>query len=221
MRASEVLDHIASCGEAVYAIDHTNRIILWNRECEDLLGFSSHAAVGKHCYELLSGRDIYDNYHCHRHCPVTFQIEECPREKVNPYVLELMTAAGRRLAVVVNPVVIRLSPESPPVLVHLLTPAEIAATAPADRAREAKEAIRRERGRERREESEAVSDLTRREIEILSALAAGYPTTEIAARLAIAPVTVRNHVQKILHKLAVHNRSAAVARAYQAGLIAD
>ncbi len=55
--------------------------------------------------------------------------------------------------------------------------------------------------------------LTDRELEILRRLAAGSSTAAIARDLSIAPTTVRNHVQRIITKLHVHSRLAAVARA--------
>jgi DNA-binding NarL/FixJ family response regulator len=62
-------------------------------------------------------------------------------------------------------------------------------------------------------------DLTGREKEVLHCLAEGLSTKAIAAKYFIAPVTVRNHVQSILHKLDVHTKLAAVAFAYQHELI--
>jgi two-component system nitrate/nitrite response regulator NarL len=62
-------------------------------------------------------------------------------------------------------------------------------------------------------------DLTGREKEILRFLAEGLSTAAIARKCFIAPVTVRNHVQSILHKLDVHTKLAAVAFAYQHELI--
>jgi DNA-binding NarL/FixJ family response regulator len=61
--------------------------------------------------------------------------------------------------------------------------------------------------------------LTDRELEILGLLAAGSSTAAIAKDLSISPTTVRNHVQRILTKLQVHSRLAAVARGYSKGLI--
>ncbi|ANM31532.1 hypothetical protein ABI59_21145 [Acidobacteria bacterium Mor1] len=55
-----------------------------------------------------------------------------------------------------------------------------------------------------------VSRLTPREREILSLLAAGATTAEVAAGLQVSGVTVRNHVQHILHKLEVHSRLEAI-----------
>jgi DNA-binding NarL/FixJ family response regulator len=62
-------------------------------------------------------------------------------------------------------------------------------------------------------------DLTGREKEILRCLAEGLSTPAIAKKLFIAPVTVRNHVQSILHKLDVHTKLAAVVFAYRHNLI--
>lgn len=64
-----------------------------------------------------------------------------------------------------------------------------------------------------------VKPLTARELEILNRLAQGQSTRMIAERLFISPITVRNHVAKILGKLRVHNRLAAVAAGYERGLI--
>jgi len=61
--------------------------------------------------------------------------------------------------------------------------------------------------------------LTEREREILLCFARGMNSTAIAKRFSIAQATVRNHGQRILEKLGVHNRIAAVSRAYARGLI--
>lgn len=62
--------------------------------------------------------------------------------------------------------------------------------------------------------------LTARETQVLHCFAEGLGTDAIASRLSISRTTVRNHSQRILAKLAVHTRLAAVARGYESGLIA-
>src|SRR5215216_3873894 len=57
------------------------------------------------------------------------------------------------------------------------------------------------------------SRLTPREQEVLGLLAEGLEQDEIANRLFIAPKTVAKHIERILSKLAVHNRAQAVALA--------
>jgi LuxR family maltose regulon positive regulatory protein len=61
--------------------------------------------------------------------------------------------------------------------------------------------------------------LTDREQEILRLLATHLTSTEIADELIISPNTVRYHIKNIYGKLNVHNRSAAVERAAEIGLI--
>jgi DNA-binding NarL/FixJ family response regulator len=61
--------------------------------------------------------------------------------------------------------------------------------------------------------------LTSREREVLALFTEGLGTEATAARLEISRVTVRNHSQRILAKLGVHSRLAAVARGHQNGLI--
>ncbi|MCB0149674.1 MAG: response regulator transcription factor [Caldilineaceae bacterium] len=55
--------------------------------------------------------------------------------------------------------------------------------------------------------------LTAREFQILNLLAQGTDTDSIASQLVIGKTTVRNHIQRILHKLGVHSRLEAVTYA--------
>ena len=61
--------------------------------------------------------------------------------------------------------------------------------------------------------------LTKRELEILECLAQGYSDKEIASSLYISEHTSRTHIRNIYHKMDVHSRSQAVAKAIRAGLI--
>lgn len=61
--------------------------------------------------------------------------------------------------------------------------------------------------------------LTPREMEILRALAHGRSTRQIGAELAIAPNTVRTHVQNIISKLRVHSKLEAVTLALRSRLV--
>jgi LuxR family transcriptional regulator, regulator of acetate metabolism len=59
--------------------------------------------------------------------------------------------------------------------------------------------------------SEAVSDLTRREYEVLQLMTKGASNREIATGLFLSEETVKSHVKRILHKFGVANRGQAVA----------
>lgn len=57
-----------------------------------------------------------------------------------------------------------------------------------------------------------VDSLTEREVEVLAALAKGYPYKEIAQILGISFETVRTHLRTIYDKLHVHSRTEAVLK---------
>ena len=61
--------------------------------------------------------------------------------------------------------------------------------------------------------------LTPRESQVLRSLADGDSTDRMAVRLDMSSATVRSHVQSLLIKLGVHNRTAAVAVGHREGLV--
>lgn len=61
--------------------------------------------------------------------------------------------------------------------------------------------------------------LTAKEREVLASLARGRPTKEIAAELFVSAATVKTHLAHIYAKLGVTDRSGAVARAVELGLL--
>jgi LuxR family transcriptional regulator, maltose regulon positive regulatory protein len=64
-----------------------------------------------------------------------------------------------------------------------------------------------------------VEQLTARELEVLALLAAGTPNPRIADELVVSLDTVKKHVSHLLGKLGAANRTEAVTRARQLGLI--
>ncbi|MDP4500549.1 response regulator transcription factor [Nonomuraea sp. NBC_00507] len=64
-----------------------------------------------------------------------------------------------------------------------------------------------------------VDPLSTRELEILKLIAQGTTNREAAARLFISEATVKTHVLHIYAKLGVNDRAAAVAVAFQRGLL--
>jgi DNA-binding NarL/FixJ family response regulator len=66
--------------------------------------------------------------------------------------------------------------------------------------------------------TEALPELTSREVEILDLIAQGHTNAKIAARLYLSPKTVGNHISHIFIKLQVADRAHAIIRAREAGL---
>ena len=61
--------------------------------------------------------------------------------------------------------------------------------------------------------------LTERETEILRLMAGGFSNKEIANSLGVAEGTIKNHVSNILSKLGVRDRTRAVLKALELGLV--
>ncbi|QYJ15670.1 Transcriptional regulatory protein LiaR [Rubrobacter xylanophilus DSM 9941] len=66
---------------------------------------------------------------------------------------------------------------------------------------------------------EPAEELTSREREVLLLMARGRTNPEIARELVISRGTAKSHVQNIIRKLGVSDRTQAVARAFELGLI--
>ena len=71
----------------------------------------------------------------------------------------------------------------------------------------------------RRDSTEGLSGLTRREIEVLRLIAAGHTAKEAARQLDIAPKTADNHIQSLYSKIGVTTRAAAALYALERGLV--
>jgi DNA-binding NarL/FixJ family response regulator len=74
--------------------------------------------------------------------------------------------------------------------------------------------------RQRRVMNEMRQKLTRRETEVLTMMAAGVGSREIAARLGIGYVTVRTHLRSVAGKLAAHSKLEVLVKARHFDLVA-
>ena len=213
LNAEETLDRISRSGQAVFATDGADRIVLWNKACDALVGKTARDVLGKRCYEVMGGRDVNGNVYCHRSCPVAHQARDLKEQPVKPFELTVKTGGGKERKVSNTLFAVPSYHPALTKLVHVLRPA--ANPAPA-------ETPHPERVEPLRPASDACGDaavLTAREKEVLRCLARGLGTATIAKQLSIARVTVRNHVQNILQKLAVHSKLEAVVLAHRLQLV--
>jgi DNA-binding CsgD family transcriptional regulator len=213
---SETFDRIARSNEAAFATDSGDKIILWNKRCEALLDRPARSVLGKRCYEVIGGLDVYGNIYCHRSCPVAFQARERPKQPVHRFSLSIEVGDKGLQKFDYSLFTIPSYHPALSTLVHVL------------RARKTESELERQLATiaEVREplwpmttSTEGSVDLTDRETEILRCLARGMATGAIGKKLAISTATVRNHIQHILEKLDVHNKLGALVFAYQHKLI--
>lgn len=67
--------------------------------------------------------------------------------------------------------------------------------------------------------AERLAPLTAREREVLAAVCHGHSNTAIAEGLFMSPATVKTHVNRIMAKLAAHDRAQLVVIGYESGLV--
>lgn len=70
-----------------------------------------------------------------------------------------------------------------------------------------------------KQKEELIEELSAREKEILSLIAKGFSNSEIADKLFLSVGTVKNYVTNILQKLEAKDRTEAVVKAKDLGLI--
>lgn len=194
-----LLEALEQSPDALFVTDRNNRIVLWNKPLERLLGHEESEVRGATCAAVLCGSDRYGNRYCANPCPV---IQIANRgEPVRRFELRIQTKMKTHVDVEVTILHIPAPPPYRFLLSHIVRPIERAAAEEAPRQLEVTD-VRAKR-------------LTRREIEVLGMLANGLHIAEIGERLSISALTARNHVQNILDKLEVHSKSEAVAFAFR------
>ena len=210
----DALDLIAETASAACGIDRRHRIVYWNDAAAALLGWTSREALGKRCYDVFAGRDVFGNACCFRDCGV--EVASSRGETAAPFVMDVRARDGKALRVVTRTVALPSTGAAYRTLVHLFENGNGDAL-DAILAR-VKSAVS-PRPEPLAGPPEASLALSPREHEILILLAAGYGSVNIAARLGLSHATVRNHVQHLLRRMEVHSQVEAVSLAFRRGLL--
>ena len=184
---------LARAPEGALAVGADGRIVAWNHAAEVITGYTAVQAIGRTCRELFP-RDAHGN-------------GEGDHDLVKAADVPTRNQSG-------HPIWLNMAAVSVPVngdgavAVHVfrdvtatrkfLTLVRPALDAPDD------DGAAGLNGRDA---------LTRRELEVLRLIGQGLDTAAAAERLHISRTTIRNHVQSIFSKLAVHSRLQAVVYA--------
>ncbi|MFC4072679.1 response regulator transcription factor [Actinoplanes subglobosus] len=67
--------------------------------------------------------------------------------------------------------------------------------------------------------SRQTSELTDREVQVLTLVSHGKTNKQIGAVLYLSPATIHSHLKKVFRKLDANDRAHAVAQAFRAGML--
>src|SRR5574341_1115132 len=87
MEALGIVDRMV---DAAFAVDRKQRLVAWNKGAEELLGCAARSVLGKPCYEVIRGTDVFGNQFCASKCPVFSMARGHRRTK--PFNLNLPSA---------------------------------------------------------------------------------------------------------------------------------
>jgi len=175
--------------EPLFAFDTHLRICSWNKAAEQLTGIPPEEAIGRYCFEVISGRAADGTPICGPGCSYARDLVEgrpAPLREV-----WMRTLGGpRRLSLSL----IAVRGDQRPVFLHVMRATE-AQPAPSGSAQP--------------------RVLSARQRQVLGLLAAGLRAREIARDLSIAETTVRNHIREILARLGCHSQLEVVAKLWR------
>ena len=213
----DLLELLSRSGKAVFAINSSDRIVLWNIGAERLLGYPAADVLGRSCHQALAGRDVYGNRYCFGECPILRMRDR--GETIQPFeiVLESRDAGPKKFRCSI----LSIPGQRPELttLVHILAETNGAHPDPGNLFARFSGPIQHPSLVPLLPPRPSSSILTKREREVLRLLSEGKKTDEMGEQLFISDVTVRNHIQNILRKLNVHSKLEAVVFAYQNQLI--
>ena len=207
-RLADLLAQSTHTRDGAFAVDSQHRIVFWNQAAESLLGYHASEVLGKHCYEIIQGRDCHGAPLCGKRCPHFEEAKTLQWGQHQNLQVRSKTGQDRRLQMTTLSL---LSPKQElRAVVHLFWSGEYGEPAPPP----ADTAVSNTSWPAADIEL-AMLPLTPQERTVLGLLTEGLSTRQIAARLFISPTTVRNHVQNLLKKLRVHNRLEALLLVFQ------
>lgn len=209
----ELLDLLAAGDPPAFATDSRERVVFWNRGAATVLGRRSEEALGRRCYEILCGRDVFGNRLCYQNCPVSAMARA--DEPISGFEVRVPSPRPGGEPSLLHVTILRLPGPRPDLftLVHVLQPidqaARVARTLGHLEGTTALDPLR----------PDAAPPLTPRETEVLQLVAAGLQNKEIAQKLGLSLATVRNHVHNTLEKLDVHSKLEMISMAFRKGWV--
>jgi DNA-binding CsgD family transcriptional regulator len=222
----ELLDAILAADTPALVTDASGHITSWNHAAERFFERQTGQVLGRRCYDIVGGRDVFGNRFCHENCAVM----SMGRKNEAVHAFELAVAIPPRSEQPLHVSVFQFRADSGPAstqLVHVFEPIDRAGRLA--RALERLGAVSAQGGAPSFSGPAPLPHaangdeppLTGREKEILRWVAVGLQNKEIAGKVGISLATVRNHIHNILEKLEVHSKLEAVSLAFRKGWVAE
>lgn len=215
--SSEVLALLSGTLDAALLMDGTGRILRSNHAAERLLGIGPQEILGRPCEQLLRGTLEGGEPVCARNCVVLERA--AAGHPTEAFDCEISAASGRRW---VNMSCLTLTTRSrQTLLLHLIRDIDTRKRLESVTKRflEQIAGLTGERMEALLSAPHPRLAISTREHDVLELMVEGLNTQEMASRLGISVSTVRNHVNRLLRKLMVHDRTHAVLRAVRERLL--
>jgi len=216
---SLLADLFSRSTDGVFAVDVKERIVFWNKACEQLLGIPAQAAIGHACFDVVHASDLSGQPFCKSGCRMARLANG--GSATQPFPLRFDNSRGKLQKLSVRTVLVPSQQPDLWTVVHLLYRGENA-----DMCEPLQQSNRQQPwmpqggcAGNKTLPTSALAPLTVRERGILRLLAEGHKSSVISRQLSISAVTVRNHIQHLNEKLGVHSQLEAVAYAYRHNLI--
>jgi DNA-binding CsgD family transcriptional regulator len=220
----EGFETLCNTDDGVFIVNADKHIVRWNKGAERVLKFTEPDVLNQECYRILAGQASVNKIHCSPDCSIHCGVLAGACQKN----LDLLTHTKDGAPLWLNISFISPRNGDSPFLAHILR--DVTQEKNTEQALnrfladlDARNLVRKKMG-EKSAKSNSISNeqsaaLSDREIEVLTLLAEGLPTNNLAQRLNISHFTARNHIQNILVKLDLHSKAQAVSYAFKKGIL--
>jgi PAS domain S-box-containing protein len=222
--AEDLLEVLGNTQDGVFVVDGKQRILVWNKAAQQILGYEASEVLGRPCYEVIAGDLVGKGHECRQDCNVMLVTRQAAVPPTQTIAVRAKDGAEKWLNI--THIAVPLGPlRNETALVHVFRDVtqDQAARRLVDDLVQYLRSGARARPAPAPPPSPATAEpgpLTPREIQVLQFMAEGCGTAEISDRLVISVSTARNHIQNMLEKLGVHSRMEAVMYGINHGLIA-
>ncbi len=216
---------LTKAGDGAFVTDDDQRIIFWNQAAAEIIGYTYEEVTGLPCYEILEGRNDQGKLICCEHCRVA--ASAISDRSVRDYDMLVYNKSDEARWINISTLTFRATNgDETGIILHLFRDVTQKKQLEQLIYQVLKAAKDLQNGSPPQVDpststEHAITDLTEREREVLSLLAQGFRTNDIARSLSISPSTARNHIRNILQKIHVHSRLEAVVQAYKHGLVSE